>query len=256
MYARHLQNYQDYDDDREDDFLGGFGDIHGIGNAGSHHLNEDYRPRPRHVTVPQPPQPPPPMPSMALEPAPLFDRSGTGYIQEVNRARGVGANSLERRLADRFNSDLRQSPTHRGPVAHAPPPPAPAPPHSSATIPLPVMAPALGPASVPARRHTVEAGELYGGDDGQRARQGGTRSVERVTASGRTTRPVVYEEPEEMVPPMGTVVRKQHMRDPPRASNLAGLTGSGRGVERVFEWRTHVEPGLLDPESASVTSSG
>lgn len=250
-YARRLQNYQHYDDDREDDFLGGFGDINGLGNAGGHHLNDDFRPRPRHITAPAPP-PPVPMPAMTIDPGPLFDRTGTGYVQDVNRARGVGPNSLERRLADRFNTDLRQSPTHRGPPAHGAAPPPPPLLQSSATMPLP----ALGPPAGPARRHTLESGELYA-DDGPPPRpSGGTRSVERVTASGRTTRPVVYEEPEEMGFPMGAVVRKQHTRDPPRASNLAGLTGSGRGMDRVSEWRTHVEPGFLGPETASVCSSG
>lgn len=247
VYARRLQNYQDhdYDYDREDDFLGGFGDIDGLGNAGGHHLNEDFRPRQRHITAPQPP-PPVPMPAMTIDPGPIFDRTGTGYVQDVNRARGLGPNSLDRRLADRFNSDLRQSPTHRGPSSHGAPP---LPLQSAATISLPAMMPALGPASVPARRHTVESEEMYA-DDSMRARSGGTKSVERVTASGRTTRPVVFEEPENMALPMGAVVRKQHIRDPPRASNLAGLAGPGRGMDRVLEWRTHVEPGW--PEMASV----
>ena len=251
-YARRLQNYQDYEDDHEDDYLGGFGELNGIGNAGGHHLNEDFRPRPRHMTVPQAPQPPPAMPAMSIETAPVFDRAGTGYVQEVNRARGVGPNSLERRLADRFNSDLRQSPTHRGSATHGPPQL-----QSAATIHLPTMTQAMGPASAPARRHTAEPGDMYA-DDSPRPRSGGTRSVERVTASGRTTRPVVYEEPEEMMLPMGAVVRKQHIRDPPKASNLAGLTGSGRGMDRVFEWRAHIEPGLLGPgpETASVSSHG
>ncbi|KUI55162.1 Putative E3 ubiquitin-protein ligase ARI4 [Cytospora mali] len=249
-YARRLQNYQDYDDDREDDFLGGFGDINGIGNAGGHHLNEDYRPRPRHIAVPQPPQPPP-MPAMPIDPAPtMFDRSGTGYVQDVNRARGVRANSLERRLADRFNTDLRQNPTHRGSTTHGPPPTL----QSAATISLPPMTSAMASAAVPARRHTVEAGELYA-DESLRARSGGTRSVERVTASGRTTRPVVFDEPEEMMVPLGMVGRNKYIREPPKASNLAGLTGSGRGMDRVFEWRTHVAPGP-GPDTASVTSSG
>lgn len=251
VYARRLQNYHDYDEDREDDFRGGFGDVNGIGNAGGHHLNDDFRPRSRHIAVPQPPQPPQ-MQAMQLEPAPTFDRTSTGYIHDVNRARGVGPASLERRLADRFNSDLRQSPTQRSSASHGPP----APLLSSATAHLQTMTTALGPVAVPTRRHTVESGELYA-DESPRPRGGGTRSVERVTASGRTTRPVVYEEPEEMALPMGTVVRKQHIRDPPKASNLAGLTGSGRGMDRVSEWRAFVEPGLSPgPEATSVSSSG
>lgn len=39
-----------------------------------------------------------------------------------------------------------------------------------------------------------------------------------------------------------------HHRDesPPRAKDsvLAGLNGSGHGMDRVYEWRVHVEPGV------------
>lgn len=35
---------------------------------------------------------------------------------------------------------------------------------------------------------------------------------------------------------------------------LAGLTGSGRGMSRVFEWRAYVEPGMPDGEEGSTMS--
>lgn len=229
--ARHLQNYRDYDDEREDDFLGSFGDINGIGNAGGHFMNEDFRLRPRNVIVPQPPPAPHP-PTIPLEPAPMFERAQTGdYIQGVNRARGVRANSLTR-LADRFNADLRS-----GPSQHRVPPTL----QTSATMPLPAMTPALAPGPQ-IRRHTVE--------------EVGTRSVER--PSGRITRPVVYDEPEEMFPPGGGgAVRKQHMRESssgPKQSAMAGLTGDGRYHGRVDEWLVYVGQGQGQP--AEVASTG
>lgn len=231
-YARRLSNYRDYDDEREDDFLHSFGDINGIGNAGGHFMNEDFRPRPRTVMVPQPPPAPHP-PPIPLEPAPIFERAQTGdYIQGVNRARGVRANSLTR-LADRFNSDLRS-----GPAQHRVPPTL----QTAVTMPLPAMTPALAPGPQ-IRRHTVE--EI------------GTRSVER--PSGRITRPVVYDEPEDMAPQGGggTAVRKQHVREPPRGpkqSAMAGLTGDGRYHGRVDEWLVYVGQGQGQP--AEVASSG
>lgn len=228
-YARRLQNYQESEGGPEDDFLGGFGDIHGLGNAASHHMNDNFRPRPRHVMAPEPPRPSP-LPPMTLDPAAGFDRAGD-YVLDVNRARGVRAASLGR-LADRFNTDLRQGPGHR-------PPPLP----TANTMPLPVMVSPMAPGhvTVPIRRHTAETGDVYD-DDRSRPRSGGTRSVERVAVGGRTVRPVFHEEPEDMLA-HGVPAVKQHIRDPPKASNLAGLTGSGRGADRVFEWRTHVEPG-------------
>lgn len=232
-YARRLQTYQEPEDGPEDDFLGGLGDIHGLGNAASHHMNDNFRPRPRHIVVPEQPQPSP-LPPMPLDSAPVFDRPATGdYIRGVNRARGVRAASVGR-LADRFNTDLRLGPTHR-------PPPLP----TAATMPLPAMVSAISPghhSNVPVRRHTVETREVYD-DDRSHPRLGGARSAERVIASGRPARPVFHEEPEDMLP-HGVGVMKQHIRDPPKASNLAGLTGSGRGADRVSEWAAHVQPGL------------
>jgi hypothetical protein len=229
-YARRLSNYQESEGGPEDDFLGGFGDIHGLGNAAGHHMNDNFRPRPRQLAVPEPPQPSP-LPPMALDSAPGFDRSAPGdYVFDVNRARGVRAASLGR-LADRFNTDLRQGPVQR-------PPPLP----TAATMPLPTMVSAMPPghASVPVRRYTGEPGDIFE-DERARPRSGGTRSAERVAVGGRTARPVFHEEPEDMLAHGAPL--KQHIRDPPRASNLAGLTGSGRGADRVFEWATHVEPG-------------
>lgn len=234
-YARRLQRYQESEGGPEDDFIAGFGDIHGLGNAAGHHMNDNFRPRPRQLAVPEPPQPTP-LPPMAHDAAAGFDRAAPGdYVLDVNRARGVRAASLGR-LADRFNTDLRQGPAHR-------PPPLP----TAATMPLPTMVSAMSPGhvSMPTRRYTVETGDAYD-DERYRPRSGGTRSADRAAIGGKTARPVFHEEPEDMLP-RGHPAMKQHVRDPPKASNLAGLTGSGRGADRVSEWRTHVEPGDLGP---------
>lgn len=224
--ARRMQNYRDVDDAREEDFLSGFGEINGIGNAAGHFMNENFRPRPRNIAVPPPPPPPAPHPpTSSLEPAPTFERPQAGdYVQGVNRARGVRANSLTR-LADRFNSDLRLSQNHRMPPTLQP----------SATMPLPTITPALAPGPQ-IRRHTgTESG---GGEVG-------IRSVER--PSGRITRPVVYDEPEEMALPKAMAGRKQqHVKDPPRTprqSAMAGLTGDERYRGRVEEWMRYVGDG-------------
>lgn len=223
-YARRLQAFHDYGDEGEDDLIDGFGNIHGIGNAAGHFMNEDFRPRPRHVAAPQPP--PPHAPAIPLEPS-AFDRAPPGdYIQGVSRLRGVSLN----RLADRFNPESRQSPAHRPPALQA-----------SQTMPLPIMTPAVGPplasgpVMLPMRRHTG-GGDVF--TEEMRPRTGAMRSVERVTVSGRLKRPVVYDEPEEVHLSKGAVGQEE-----PRASAMAGLTDGLKGSLRVDEWRAHVSPG-------------
>lgn len=222
QFARHLQGYRE--DERDGDFREGFGDITALGNAAGHFMNEDFRLRPRNISVPQPP--PPHAPAVPLDPSAMFDRTAAGdYVHGVNRARGVRANSMTR-LADRF-------------TARPPPPLA-----TATTMPLPA---ALGLAPGPQiRRHTVEAIEI------------GSRTVER--PSGRVVRPVVYDEPEEMMTPAAVgahagkavpVVRKQHVREPakgPVLSALAGLTEGGSYSNRVHEWRKYVGGGgMMEP---------
>lgn len=222
-YARGLQDWRE--DERDDDFQEGFGDITSLGNAAGHFLNDNFRPRMRNIVVPQ--HPPPHAPPIPIDPAPIFDR--TDYVHGVNRARGVRASSLTR-LADRF-------------TARPPPPPLP----TAATMPLPSMTPAMGPPPGLApgpqiRRHTVEPAEI------------GTRAVER--PNGRILRPIFYEEPEEMMgaPPHTKtvpVVRREHVREPPKgplSSELAGLTAGGSYKNRVYEWRMYVGGnGMMEP---------
>src|SRR3569833_25953 len=199
--ARRLQAYGSFDDD--DDYRGHIGDITGIGNQAGHFMNEDYRRRPENIPAPPPPAPVP----VPAAHAPTFERASTGtdYVSDVNRARGVRGSSMERRLADRFNTDHRTSPVHR---QTAPP--------------------------VVLRRHTMED-ELYNSSRSTRSSERRAhktrREVDDVDNPGRTSSS-----------------RRKHREEPPKMSVLAGLTGPGRGMNRVFEWRDHVEPGVPDGE--------
>lgn len=215
-YARGLQNWRE--DERDDDFQEGFGDITSLGNAAGHFMNDDFRPRPRNHVVPQPPLAH--GPAMPIDPAPMYDR--TDYVHGVNRARGVRASSLTR-LADRFTA--------------RPPPPMP----TAATMPLPSMPPAMGPPGLAPgpqiRRGTAETADI------------GVRSIDRPT--GRVVRPAVYEEPEDMAEAQHPKVRKQHVRESskgPLSSALAGLTAGGSYKNRVHEWRMYVGGnGMMEP---------
>lgn len=270
-------DHDDDDDDDNDDYQGRIGVIHGIGHQAGHHMNDDYRRRPETTIVPPAPHTEP----RGAPQQPPYDRTtagGTDYVSGVHRARGVRAGSMERRLADRFNSELRSAaPAHRGPP---PPPPPPPPPmlKTAATMPiLPMsMVPPqmvghpMGHHSSPGitpvrRRHTMEE-ELYNshhssprsaGPPPPRPRSGRTR-VHRRTDD--------FEEDDEdeiaAPPPVSRRHRResrQHHRDPdepPKSSTLAGLTGPGRGMDRVFEWVNYVEDGPPPHEEEKMSTTG
>ncbi len=91
------------------------------------------------------------------------------------------------------------------------------------------------------RRHTLDD-EPYP----PISRSGRSSERERAAAAyaGRSRRSLDAETP--MRKPS---IRKKHRDDlGPRMSSLAGLTGPGRGMNRVFEWRDYVEPGVPDGE--------
>ncbi|KAK6081044.1 IBR domain-containing protein [Seiridium cupressi] len=240
--ARRLQydDHDDDDDDDEDEFIDSYGDIIGVGNTAGHLMNDDYRRAPRVI----PPAPSPPMQAV--------DRAGTGdYVTGVNKARGVRASSMERRLADRF-SEGRQgpSPTHRSFTMPMPPPPPPpgmgmgmgigmgmsgmSPPH-----------PPPPPPGVPymRRAHTMEE-DMY-------STPSRSRLSERITP-GRVRSE--YEPDTAAYTPSSRRRHKERDRErewareqePPPGSVLAGLTGPGSGMSRVHEWRNYVECGELD----------
>ena len=76
----------------------------------------------------------------------------------------------------------------------------------------------------------------------------GARSSERHFSSGLTG----YEQETGGSPHAPNVRRRPpqatrvHGHELPRPSVLAGLAGLGRGVNRIFDWINHVEPGIPD----------
>lgn len=270
----------------DDDFRGGMGDPMGMGHQAGPFASEDYRRGPMNPLAPAAPTPPPAA-APPVQHAATLERSNsaTDYISGVNKARGVFAPGMERRLADRFSTEPRTSPTHRhAPTGFGPPPPPPGamihtqpsmsalpmqpmqpmqpmpsmpsmpsmqsmsmPPMSMPTAPVPPPAVPGYPSSP--RRHSVADPEYY--DSPRRHRQ---RSSERPSAN-YSRRREIYEEDaedaEEERPRTSSRSRRrhhhhrQHQREEPeiKSSMLAGLTGPGAGMNRVFEWRNHVEPG-------------
>ncbi len=222
-YARRLQYAEE-----DDDYLDEYGDGGGLANATGHFVSNDYRRGSQSLV--QPPPPPPMVP---------FERTNsvTDYVSGVNRARGVRGTSIDR-LADRF-SEQRQggSPIHRSfgnPIAHA-------------ASPVMAMGPPPPPVGLPVhlmRHHTMDD-EIFSSPRGIRA---GERLVPR-----RATHD--YLDEAEIFAPQSR--RRHREREwerereaPPKDSVLAGLTGPGRGSNRVFEWSKHVEPGLPDNHPA------
>ncbi|KAM4056963.1 IBR domain, a half RING-finger domain-containing protein [Hirsutella rhossiliensis] len=129
--VRHLQYPSDFHNER--DVMGGVGDVHGIGNAAGHFMNDDYRGSGRYR-----------VPARVV----TLDRSAD-YVDDERRTRNKRAGSMERRLADRF-SETRPGMGIRarmGPMA----------------LPMP-HGPDTGPPAAPQRRtlrqHSLEE-ELY-----------------------------------------------------------------------------------------------
>lgn len=227
--ARSLQYSDDIYD--EHDMMGGVGDVHGIGNAAGHYMNDNYR-RGGRFTAPL--QGPPRVTGL--------DR-GADYVAEVGRARGHRGDSMERRLADRM-SETRSGIGMRGPVMVplSPPmsPPMRGPPMVPAAPPMPVeMIPrtmAQGRGSL--RHHSLDE-ELYN-------RSPHTPRSERVVG-GRMSRN--YQDEAEIHAPRGTRQRLR-VEERPRPSDMAGLSSyGGQGMGRVSQWRSFVEPGVPDGES-------
>ncbi|TQN67284.1 putative E3 ubiquitin-protein ligase ARI4 [Colletotrichum shisoi] len=193
---------------------GGYGDIVSIGNTTGHFVNDDYhREADAYVSAPVPPAPTPPA---AFErPAP------TDYMSGVNRARG---------LAERF-SELRPGPGGSWPGMIAPPPVPPL--LGPMSTPLMAAPMAMGPPPpLPLlRRHTMEEEEMY--DRTARPSEGMVYDYERVAA-------------------VHAPRSRRRMREEPRSSTLAGLTGVGRGMNRVHEWRNHVRPGMPEGEASAM----
>ena len=192
----------------DDEYLD-FGNARGVRNAGGHHMNEDYRP-------------PYPLPAMYERSPPARD-----YVSGVSRTRGMEDTYEQQRLADRFSGyrhfDDRAMPPPPPPMRmHPPPSPIRThPPQTSMRMHPPPPPP---PPPMVARPHVYEA-DMYRSAPP-------TRSPERVVAQG-------YNREVRAHPP------SSRSREEPKQSSLAGLN-SGRGANRVFEWRTHVPDGEPD----------
>ncbi|KAF9870079.1 ibr domain-containing protein [Colletotrichum karsti] len=234
------RRFSSYEDDNV--FDRGYGEMVGVGGtAVGSFLENDYRRDAEDVFVSGPPVPPAPTPPAAFErPAPK-DR----YVSGVNRARGLPPDSMGQRLAERF-SEYRASPAgpSRTGMMAAPPVsslgPITAPPLGPPPMgPPPPMTAAMGmgpPPPIPLlRRHTMEE-EMYNG-----ART--TRPSERVVP-GR----MVHDYEREAAVHAPRSRRRPYAE--PKSSTLAGLTGPGRGMNRVFEWRNHVHPGMPEDTRA------
>ncbi|KAI0600953.1 hypothetical protein F4775DRAFT_515735 [Biscogniauxia sp. FL1348] len=227
MHFRHLQEQQDEElarrlqyEDTDDEYLDGIGNTMGIGNAAGHFMNENYRRAQSVIT-------PPHAPAAAM---PSFERANstvTDYVTGINRSRGVRASSMER-LADRFEQRQSTSPTHRS-FRHPIPPP-PHPPRSMGPPPPPQPPGIPGMPGNGLRRPTIE-------DDMYESMRN-PRLAERMAPRRAATQD--YMEDMAMYPP--TSRRRHREREPPRDSVMAGLTGQGRGMSRVSEWRNYVEP--------------
>ncbi|KAI1204906.1 uncharacterized protein F4807DRAFT_471364 [Annulohypoxylon truncatum] len=211
-------------EDTEDDYMSPE-DIGG--NHTAHFPRNEYRRRAQTVVAPPAPAPPPVAP---------FDRANSviDYVAGVNRARGVGnrANSMERRLADRFEQRQNNSPAQHSFGLPIPPPPAP--PRAMGPPPIPQVP--LGQPPMLSRRHTVDD-DLY---DSPRANRIPERMLpRRASTRGYVDEPAFYE------PAPRARRRERAASTSPKDSVLAGLTGPGRGMHRVYEWVNHVEPDPL-----------
>lgn len=214
--------------------------------------------------------------------------AGDFYMAGVNRARGVGVgagvgvrgSSRDRRLVDRFNAEYRANPGIRAKttaptmgmampgggsngsggggggmlapmgLATAPPMvPATAPPMTSlgALAPPPPQPPAPLPAAINGmplmRRHAAEA-DIFDNPELRAARSSAPRLWYGGTEELDATEPYGFG---------GGSIRRRSasMREDllQRRSMMAGLTGPDRGMGRVHEWLTYVEPGTPAPES-------
>ncbi|KAK4214820.1 putative E3 ubiquitin-protein ligase ARI4 [Rhypophila decipiens] len=142
---------------------------------------------------------------------------------------------------------------HHHPMAHHPPiPMAPVPPPSGSG-PMPPM-PSMP--SMPSMMHMrgIEIEEFFNNNRSSRSlEQMGTPKREKeaggVGGTGSPHAPSVKRRPTGQA-------HREHMKQELLASVQAGLTGPGRGMDRVQEWRNYVEPGVPDGEGALSVVSG
>ncbi|KAI1176789.1 hypothetical protein F4777DRAFT_243160 [Nemania sp. FL0916] len=229
-----IEDEDEEDDDDDDDYMNDAGNMTGFGNPAGHFMGEDYGRRshgPAVPAVPAVPSVPMTPPSVTLE----RPKAGGNYVSGVNKARGVRGPSMER-LADRFSGQRQNfSPNSHG-YGHAPPPTVP--PLGMGLPPLHHQAPMVpNPIS---RRHTMDD-DMFEVPFGPHYAP--PSMPRRATAH-------TYMDDFAIPPPMGRH-RNRHMGQMgqmgpmgpmghTRGSELAGLTGPGSGMNRVFEWVNHV----------------
>ncbi|RYO98624.1 hypothetical protein DL766_001076 [Monosporascus sp. MC13-8B] len=233
VYSRRLQVQEDEDyarrlqyEEPEDDYENGYDDVISLGHAAGHFMKErNYRHRSQSLVQP------------AAVPLATFERtnSAADYVAGVNRARGVRGSSIDR-LADRF-SEQRQggsSPMHR-PFGNPLPPPALPP------LTMSPPSPSHAPPAIPLMRSQTMDDEMF---SSPRSIRGSERIILR-----RATHDYADEVD------MHALASRRRFREPepPKDSVLAGFTGPGRGMNRVFEWSKHVEPGLPDNHTVIAT---
>lgn len=237
--ARRMQVYGDMDEEyaaMNQDRRRSQREVMGFGNATGHHMNYHY------VS----PNRAPSSATMVPGPPPASYERGLDYVSDVSRARGMRESSLERRLAQRLGEQTHVRRGSVDPMAGSPP--------SAVTAPTflpsshsyrgslgkkPVRLSAAGPLS--------PMYGSYGGDDAPTHRYA---SVPRSATSHLEY--MCYDEEEVASPFRPRERRSQHKRRSSASesssgvtsSSMAGLTGPGRGMERVLEWSSHVAPGL------------
>ncbi len=240
-----------------------------------HHAPQEQHPRPA-------PTPPSQYPTPAYERA---NGAGDYYMNGGSRTRAVHADSQVGRLADRFNAGPRSSPMHRpsappglpvtpmaasmpmggvpmgpmspvGPLPLMPPmvampPPPPPPPAMMAAMPMMPMAPMPPQAVMPEMpmmmRHTMEEDPFMSGAD---MRSGGMRGSHYLDAYGEVEADVFASGSSRRHRRREEAASSQHPQHT-RTSEMAGLAGPGRGMDRVPEWMEFIgrDPPEDDPES-------
>jgi hypothetical protein len=222
-----------------------------LGSAAGRHTSDDYRRGPQHIVMP--PSPPPAAAVAAHMPPLVFDAGlrepmAGDYLTDVGRARGAyRQDSTERRLAERF-SEARVSLRERAPEMSGNPMVG-SPPSAAAA------AAALAPPGAPLQGLGLHMPP--GSMTAMHSRMGGPPPLPPMPPMGadmgygfappRLMRAAMSD-------PSGMVTREPRREDAtrgvrrdaprePRPSMMAGLSGPGSGMNRVHEWRNHVEPG-------------
>lgn len=260
IHAPRMRNTDRYNDNHDRRYYNEYpGDYRGPTEQMTYDSRGEFLQRPETVVVPPPHTAP-----LGGQYAP-YDRAGPvlpgmDYITGVHRARGMQTGSMERRrLADRFSSDPRHNPT-RAP-SHAPAPPRLNKSSTMPILPMPLSLPmhmgmppppigmmgihpghqhhhsapsALSMPPLP-RRNTMED-ELYSTRSSPRRPEPGMRQHRREEDLDED------DEPTTPSPPRRHRRRNTH-QEGVEASAMAGLSGAGKGMDRVHEWAAYVEPG-------------